>query len=260
MAGVKTVNGISADTYERLALDSGAVYLNYGTPQQELIGATRGGNTISVESEIREMPADGAPGPVLGSQRRVRTVPKLTVNLLEMKTDGLEMNLVGSEHTSNATHDVITRNRQIELGDYFGNVTLVLQKTGTDEVFGFTLKNALSLGNYELAAADDDEAVTVLEFTGHYDPANLADDPWEIFNPLEGGIVYSTITYTAGLNGSIIGDGSQRLALGATGTGVYAAADALYEFEEWSDNSTDNPRYDVAGPVDVDLTASFVLI
>jgi hypothetical protein len=206
------------------------------------------------------MPADGAPGPVLGSQRRIRTVPKLTVNLLEMKTDGLEMNLVGSSHTSNATHDVITRDRQIELNDYFDNVTLVLQKTGTDEVFGFTLKNAISLGNYELAAADDDEAVTVLEFTGHYDPADLATDPWEIFNPLESAIVYRTLTYTAGVNGSIIGDGLQRVAVGATGTGVYAAPIALYEFDEWSDNSTDNPRYDTAGPADVTVTASFVLI
>lgn len=257
---MKKVSGISADTYNRLLIDSGAVYLNYGTVNEELIGATRGGNTASIEPENREMPVDGAPGPVKGSQRRLRSIAKLTVNLIEIKTDSILANLPGASSTSDGTHDVITRNTQISAGDYFDNVTLVLEKSGTDELYFFKIKNALALGNYELGASEDDESVMTIEFTAHYDPDNLGNEPWEIGNPLESAITYYTLTYTAGSNGSIIGDGSQRIASGEDGEAIYASADSGYEFTAWSDASTDNPRQDTSVSTNVTVSATFTLL
>lgn len=69
-----------------------------------------------------------------------------------------------------------------------------------------------------------------------------------------------TFTYTAGANGSIIGDAVQTVPGGADGTAVYASPDALYQFDNWSDLSTDNPRTDLAASADVTVTANFSLI
>jgi hypothetical protein len=258
MPAVKRINGISADTYNRLLLDSGAVYLDYGLPSEKLIGATRGGNSVSIESENRDMTVDGVPGPVKGAVRRLRSSAKLTVNLVEITTDSILINLPGAVSSSNGTHDVISRALQIANGDYFSNVTLVLEKNGTDELFAFEIQNALALGNYDLGASEDDESVMAIEFTAHFDPTNLTTEPWRIYNPLEGEITYYTLTYTAGENGSIIGDGSQRIASGEDGEAVYASADTGFVFSEWSDASTDNPRQDIAVSDNVTVTAIFV--
>lgn len=69
-----------------------------------------------------------------------------------------------------------------------------------------------------------------------------------------------TVTYAAGANGSIIGDTSQMIEDGEDGTPVYAAANSLYEFDQWSDASTDNPRTDTNVTANIAVTASFTLI
>lgn len=69
-----------------------------------------------------------------------------------------------------------------------------------------------------------------------------------------------TLTYTAGANGSIIGQEEQRVASGADGEAVFAAADSGYQFDQWSDASTDNPRTDTNITADLSVTAQFVVI
>jgi len=259
--GIKPQHGITADTYKRLALDSGVVVVNYGLPGEAVLGATRGGNTFTIEDEIREMLADGSPGPIKGSQRRTRSVAKLSVNLLEVKTSALLMQLPGSESSvDGGSHDKIIRCEQISSGDYLDNISLIINKNDTDEVLVFSLKNALALNGFELGAAEDDEAVITMEFTAHFDPTVLATEPWEIYNPLEGAVVRYTLTYTAGANGTIIGDAVQSVVTGTSGTAVYANPAALYEFVDWSDLSTDNPRIDTGVVANVTVTANFALI
>jgi hypothetical protein len=152
-----------------------------------LIGATRGGNKFDIESEYREMPVDGAQGPVIGSQRKTRSTAKLTVNLIEMTTDNIESALPGADSTPDATHDIITRaTSEIAAGTYKTNIALVLQKNGEDsDPFVFKLLNPVCLSNYSVAAADGDEPVQVMEWTAHFDTSDLDTEPWEISNPLE---------------------------------------------------------------------------
>lgn len=68
-----------------------------------------------------------------------------------------------------------------------------------------------------------------------------------------------TVTYAAGSNGSLIGPVSQIVEDGEDASPIYAVADALYEFEKWSDDETDNPRTDTAVAANISVTASFVL-
>lgn len=261
MAPIKPVHGITPETFKRLALDAGVVYVNYGLPTAALLGATRGGNGFKIEDENRQMPIDGTPGDVKGDKRRVNSKVTLSVNLLEITTDAIKKLLPGSTSiVDGGTKDKITRSAQISAGDYLDNITLVLAKNDTTELFAFKLKNALALNGLDFGAAEDDETVLAMEFTAHYDPSDLVNDPWEIFNPLESAIVRYTCTYIAGDHGSIIGDGLQTVASGADAEAVYAAPDALYKFDNWSDTSAINPRKDTNVTANINVTANFSLI
>lgn len=69
-----------------------------------------------------------------------------------------------------------------------------------------------------------------------------------------------TLTYTAGANGSLIGASPQVITYGGDGTAVAAVAADTYQFVDWSDGKTDNPRQDVDVMGNVTVTANFALI
>ncbi len=88
MAPLQT--GISANTGDRYEMDGGKTYFDFvdgaGGGSERTLGATRGGNIFEVLPEYREIPADGAYGPVKGLRRISGLVTRLTVNLLETMT------------------------------------------------------------------------------------------------------------------------------------------------------------------------------
>ena len=66
-----------------------------------------------------------------------------------------------------------------------------------------------------------------------------------------------TLTYSAGAHGSISGTNPQTVEYGQSGSAVTAVPDTGYEFEQWSDGSTDNPRTDTDISGDMSFTAQF---
>ena len=249
--------GITPDTYERLLLDQGLVYVDYGESTQRLVGATSGGNKIDISREIRQMKFDGAPGDVKGDKRVVGVTAKLTVNISEFSTENILMANPGASKTTGSTHDAIAVARNIQEGDYFKNVALVLAKAGTDELFVYKLSNALALNGFSLDAKEKAEGVATIEFTGHYAPNAFTVEPWSISNPLEDGTGYYTLSYKAGAGGEILGKSTQIIASGEDGEKVFAAAGDGYTFSAWSDSSTDNPRKDTNVLADAVITATF---
>jgi hypothetical protein len=249
--------GITPETFKRLLLDQGLVYVDYGLGGQRLIGVTRGGNKPEVNPEWRKMPFDGAAGDVKGDKRITGWGVKLTVNLCEASTNNLLMALPTFESAANGTHDVLTSDRQIADGDYYTNVTLVLQKTGTAQLWYFKMSNVLVTSPFSMDNKEKDEGVMAVEFTAHFAQNDLDTLPIEIGNPLETGSGFWTLTYTAGANGQILGNGSQIVADGGDGSPVYAAADSGYHFVEWTDTTTDNPRQDTSVSADITQQATF---
>ena len=73
------------------------------------------------------------------------------------------------------------------------------------------------------------------------------------------GVTY-TVEYIAGSNGSITGSTSQTVDYGTDATEVTAVPDLGYQFVDWSDASTQNPRIDTNITGDVTVTANFELI
>lgn len=84
---VKT--GISSSTPDRIIIDAGAVYLNYGLATQRLLGATRGGNEFNLNRVSKNIEADGLKGAVKGMKRITEVNPQITANLLELSVENL---------------------------------------------------------------------------------------------------------------------------------------------------------------------------
>ncbi|MES2749665.1 MAG: BspA family leucine-rich repeat surface protein [Patescibacteria group bacterium] len=66
-----------------------------------------------------------------------------------------------------------------------------------------------------------------------------------------------TISYTAGLNATLIGQGTQTVIDGEDSTEVEVVPDAGFRFVKWSDESTQNPRTDTN--LEANLTVSAII-
>lgn len=192
----KRTTGITGKSLSSFVVDAGAVYVNYGETDERLLGATRGGNTFTIEVEMREMEIDGIRQAVKGTKRVISVVASLTCNLLELTAENLALSLTGSslttftaEGATAPTHDVIRRTREIGTMDYIKNVAIVGKVNNTNENFIGILYNALSSGGLEIAMEDENEAAIELTFTAHIDADSINDDgsyteAWEIRKPI----------------------------------------------------------------------------
>jgi hypothetical protein len=194
-------HGITDGTYERFVIDSGAVYKNYvdGSNPGVLLGATRGGNTFTVEQEIKDMAVDGARGPVKGGRRITNVVPRIVANFIEFSREIIIRALPGSDYADypegSATHDQITRALQISTGDHCTNIAIVGEVSGSSQPIVCIVNNPICDGNFGISETDKEEAALQVQFTGHFDPSDLDTEPWEIRWPQ--GIDLTTTT-TAG--------------------------------------------------------------
>jgi hypothetical protein len=182
-------HGVTANTYRRFVVDSGVVRVGYTNPSSPgtLIGATRGGTTFTVEQEIRDMPVDGAKGPVKGGRRITKVTARLECNFIEFTKELLQMGLPGSDLGSHpagtATHDSITRALQIALADYEDSIVLIGEVSGSAQPIICGISDAIATGNFEIAAADNDESALKISFEAHFDPASLDAEPWFVYFP-----------------------------------------------------------------------------
>lgn len=178
--------GLTAATYERLILDAGVVYKNFidldnpGVP----LGATRGGSVFTVETEIIDLKVDGAIGAVVGGQHIIKAIATLEANFIESTTEIFKRALPGALVEDAAPHDIIYREGVIDISDYLDNVVILAQVSGTEAPIVLMVKNALSDGKLSLALTEGNEAGSKIKFIGHYDPDDLAMEPWRLIVPM----------------------------------------------------------------------------
>lgn len=183
-------HGITADTYKKFIIDSGAVYTGFTgfSSLGTLLGATRGGSSLVIEQEIKDMEVDGARGPVIGSRRITMIKATLTVNFIEHTLAGLKRALVGSDSAAFETNwDAITRELVIADADFLSDITIIGQVSGDSDAMAIKLNNAIADGNFELTFADKEEGVITMAFTAHFDPSDLGSgddtEPWTLYWP-----------------------------------------------------------------------------
>lgn len=187
----RSTTGLTANSPQSFVVDAGAVYLNYGLPTERKLGATRGGSTFVIEQEVRSVEVDGAKGPTMGTRRIVESIARINANLMELTTENIMLAIAATtstptneDGTVGTTHDSIRRTREIGPTDYLENVAIVGNKGGTNENFVGLLYNVLADGGFSVEQNDRDEAVVEVQFTAHFDPADMTIEPWEIRNPI----------------------------------------------------------------------------
>src|SRR5690625_4844751 len=115
-------NITSTEEIEKITIDTGVVYLNYGETNQRKLAPCNGDNTFVVEQEIRDIEYNGRRGKTKGLRRILRQDATITVHLLNMSQENLKLALAGA----NLENGVITSGDGfIPDEDYLKNVTLI---------------------------------------------------------------------------------------------------------------------------------------
>jgi len=185
--GVKT--GITAETPDRIFIDAGAVYLNYGLVNERLLGATRGGNEFNLNRVVKNIEVDGLKGAVKGMKRVTEVNPQITANLIELTVENLIAAIAGASQSDRAEikleyagvgdgatvefdlnqNDVVKNSEKVYLTDAAG--VLTLQSRSKKYSSRFVGANATDnkefeegLGNWAKGHADD----IIARVTGGY--------------------------------------------------------------------------------------------
>lgn len=171
----KAFPGVGSTTHEFLG--AGAVYFNWGLPNETRVGTTKGGSEFNDNGEFREREADGDYMPVKGHRNITKFMPQLTINALRLSTANLIKFQAGA-HEDNTTPGTTKIYRTIDLSNsYIDNVAFV----GANKEGKFMLivvDNALADSPFNLpVAAKEEEFVVNVIFTGHADENFCPDDP-----------------------------------------------------------------------------------
>lgn len=185
--------GLTNKTKENIQLDAGALYKNFNvasdtpaTATAKLIGATEGGGQLSFVPEVRQIPVDGAKGPVKGFEVIDSWTATLTATLKELKPDNIKLALGAATVTSStspAGYQKIVPDENFEDSDYLTNVTWIGKLLGSDDPVMIVLKNALCLNGFNLQVADKTEGTVPVVLTAHYDVTDLSAIPVEFYTP-----------------------------------------------------------------------------
>lgn len=250
--------GITTETANRYYFDEGVLYKNYDfdTGVGTLMGATRGGVSFTIERDVRDSKPAGSLGKTKGFRRIISENAMITANMFEWTDAQFLTALPGCVSEVDGSYKKITCSRDILDADYIDNITLVVKKSDGN-IARFAVLNALADEGLEISTTDEDESVPSVTFSAHYDPTGDLDiRPYRIDDPTA--TVSYTLTYTAGLGGSIVGDATQSVVAGEDGTTVVATPDVNKEFVKWSDNdSAVATRTDTSVAANVNAVAIF---
>lgn len=196
-------HGITTETHKRLLIDAGVVILNYGKGAENgerVLGATNGGNTFTVEREIRDMAEniDGNKGKTKGFRRVVAENAQIVTNLIEVTKANVSLAIAGAIANSvpeglgddtrfpNGYTDITSGD--IDDDSYNDSIAIVGTLSNGDPII-VIIYNALSDENYELGQTDKEEAVLPVTFSAHWDPEEENTPPWTIrmANPVDEG-------------------------------------------------------------------------
>lgn len=189
MAGIDTSNvtttGFNDKTMESLLLDAGAVYKNFGYPDQGIVGATSGGNEFQAKAKIRQIKVDGVKA---ANAKGMEVIDEITTTLkcsfIEITKEILAAALIADiDTTTDSNYDILTGKIVIEDSDYIKNLAWVGTLSGSDKPVIIIIENALSLDGLQLKTEDSKDNVLDVTFTAHADPDTPKALPYKIYYP-----------------------------------------------------------------------------
>ena len=207
------------ETYKNLQLNAGLTLVNfdlssYATAdalktalaaaiqdETKLLGASRGGGTLTITREIRQVEADGVRSRFKGSEIVDSADAYLSQTLIEITPDHLKA-VLGNVDIDDTVpgHVVMTMRTAFEDTDYIDSIVWI---GDTSEGFvAIELLNALNTADFTFTFADKNEGTVNVEYHAHQEDVNDNEElPCKIhfFDPA-GTLGELTVTSAAGTN------------------------------------------------------------
>ena len=155
--------------------------------EENVLGATSGGNKLSISSELLDIDVDGATVKIKGLTHKIGETGTLETNLVQHTVETLKRAIVGKETDSLIKGYVQVQTKPlIELSDYLDNIAYVGTKTNGEEVI-IIMENALCTSGFELEGKNKEASVVATTFEPSADFAKGVYDtlPIYIFMPEE---------------------------------------------------------------------------
>ena len=183
--------GYTASTPKHYLINAGAIYKNLtwnptggkdGTGQWEgeLLGATAGGNKVTVEVNYRVIEIDGVFTPAVGQKLLESQSMKIETNVKELTAENIRMAINGEIKEADGTnaptgYKVISGKSKLENTDYIENLGIVGTMSGTNDPIIVIIDNALCTSGLDFETKDNEEAVITMTFEAHAGEGQVED-------------------------------------------------------------------------------------
>ncbi len=188
--------GYTEDTPKYYLVDAGAVYKNIvyddgsGEFNGDLLGATSGGNRVTLNQEYRQVKIDGVFTTPVGSDILTKAEAKIEINVKEVTAEAIRAAINGTIRNAETDeapsgYKIIEGKSKVETADYINNLGLVGTLTGSDQPVIFVMSHAFCTSGLEFDTKDDDEAVIKMMFESRANAGEVQDRkmPVKIYYP-----------------------------------------------------------------------------
>lgn len=182
-------HGVSATTPGNILLGAGTIHkgLKFQDGQWvgAIIGATAGGNKVSIKGEFKEIELDGALVKVKGLTVKQGGTATIEVNYAEVSTDIMKSATLFKEGNSDAEgYTMLEDKAHIEEGDYVENFGFVGQTADGSKDIIVIFENALCTSGLEMEGKNKDNSVIKVTMDAYADNEGDLDTlPVKIYYP-----------------------------------------------------------------------------
>lgn len=173
---------ITSRELEKIQIDHGLVYLDYGTAHQRYLAPTRGGGEFKASVEMRDIEFDGRVAKTAGAQVVDGNSASLKVTLLGITQENLKLALPGGitaaldGEAEAVTHPDVG---VIAAKNYLKNITC-FAKTLDGKYKKIVINNPMSEGELGITMQQKAEAELEITFEAHDTIEELGSKLWKV--------------------------------------------------------------------------------
>ena len=185
-------SGVSANTPKNILLGAGTIFKNFKYDKSSskwtgsVIGATSGGNKLSIKPTVTNIDVDGVLVDAKGLIQKTGETAQVDANVIELSKDILKATVIGADGTSEDDRfDVIESKERIEDTDYIENFAFVGFRTDGSPII-VLFDYALCTEGLELDNKNKEASVVSVTFKCVADlkeGSNTAKLPYHIYTP-----------------------------------------------------------------------------